>query len=96
MLKKHVGLRLLIAAICLHIGAGAAEAKFRALLVGFDYQNANAMIKPLHGAVNDVNDMRDVMTRTLGIAPDDIRVLTEAQAKRAAPPPVSENNKEAK
>lgn len=62
---------------------GTAAAKFRALLIGINYEGADPLIKPLDGAVNDIQDMRKVMVETLGISSTDIRVLTERQATRA-------------
>jgi len=61
-----------------------SEAKFRALLVGIDYQNADSSIPGLRGAVNDVKDIYSLMTDTLGIPKDSIRMLTEEQATREA------------
>lgn len=63
---------------------GHGHAKFRALLIGIDYHNADKFIPPLAGAVNDVQDLHAFMTQTLHIPPSSIRVLTEKQAVRAS------------
>jgi hypothetical protein len=63
-----------------------ANADFRALLVGIDYQNRSpsALIKPLCGGLNDVDDLYQLMTQDLGIPAEKIHVLRESQATRAA------------
>ncbi|MDM8517451.1 caspase family protein [Desulfobacterales bacterium HSG16] len=75
---------ILITTIILYMGILDAQAKFRALLVGIDYHDANSMIPRLGGAVNDVNEMYDLMTKTLGIDPLSIKTLIEKQATRDA------------
>ena len=78
MMKKAILLTTLI--FCISIPP--AHAKFRALLIGIDYHESNPLIPRLGGAVNDVKDMHDLMTRTFGIDPSSIKVLTEKQANR--------------
>lgn len=65
-------------------GGSAAEAKFRALLVGIDYENANPHIPRLYGAINDAQAMYGLMTEKLGIPADSIHMLLESQATRTA------------
>ncbi|MFB2552172.1 caspase family protein [Ensifer soli] len=73
---------LLLAVACL--AAGAAGAADRALLIGIGrYQNLPPEMT-LHGPKNDVPAIRDLLTGTLGFAPDAIRVLMDEQATRAA------------
>lgn len=62
----------------------AAEAQFRALLIGINYVGADRLIPPLGGAVQDVEVMHVLMTEQLGIPSSAIRVLKEAQASRSA------------
>ena len=59
------------------------SAKFRALLIGINYQAADPNITPLKAALNDVRDLEQLMTKTLGIPATDIKVLREQQATRA-------------
>jgi hypothetical protein len=80
-MNRHI----VIAIACLLLfSVASAEAKFRALLVGINYQNADPDIPRLSGAIHDVQDMSDLMTKTLGIPASSIRTLTEGQATRAA------------
>ena len=60
------------------------NAGFRALLVGINYENADADIPRLSGCVNDSRDMQEYMTQMLGIPATSIRILTEEQATRKA------------
>ena len=53
----------------------------RALLIGID-QYADDGITDLQGAVNDVRNMRGLLTGYLGFSDGQIRVLTDAQATR--------------
>ena len=53
----------------------------RALLIGID-RYADDAVPDLEGAVNDVGNMRDLLTRHLGFDADRVRVLTDAQATR--------------
>ena len=83
--SKGNGKRIILSAIlALCLVVPNAHAKFRALLVGVDYQGADPLIPRLGGAVNDVGDMRDLMTQNLGIDPSSIKTLIENQATRDA------------
>ncbi len=54
-----------------------------ALLVGIDnYKNSN-QVSPLEGSVNDVQDMRQVLIGKFDFPPENILVLTDAQATHA-------------
>ena len=66
--------------------AQVANADFRALLVGIDYQNrsTSGLIKPLCGGLNDIDDLHQLMVEDLGIPAEKIHVLRESQATRAA------------
>ncbi len=78
---KHIRPFLWSLLICLLLSS-LAEAEFRALLVGINYQQAPKLRQRLHGAVNDVEEMRTLMTGQLGIPETAIRVLTETSATR--------------
>ena len=52
-----------------------------ALLVGI---NAYPHVRPLGGCVNDVEAMRTALVERFGFQPDDVEVLTDAQASRDA------------
>ncbi len=68
-----------MALVCL---AGAtARAEPRALLVGID---AYPYVLPLEGSVNDARAMRDFAVRYWGFRPEQIKMLTDAQATREA------------
>lgn len=58
--------------------------EFRALLVGVDYQDADANIPVLPGAVNDTEALYRLMTGSLGVPAKQIRTLKGAEATRAA------------
>ena len=62
-------------------GAPAPPRGDRALLIGINHYPA-AEITDLQGAVNDVHNMRDLLTGYLGFDAERIRVLTDAQATR--------------
>jgi hypothetical protein len=75
---------ILIITLMVCLGIPDAHAKFRALLVGMDYHGSDTSIPRLGGAVNDVTDMYDLMTGTLGIDPSNIKTLIEKEATRDA------------
>ncbi len=75
---------LILLALFLCLPPHHAHAKFRALLVGINYENADPDIPRLSGCVNDIRDMRDFMTRMQGIPAASIQTLTEEQATRRA------------
>jgi hypothetical protein len=57
------------------------ELRFRALLVGINYEGSS--IEPrLNGAVNDARDLGNLMTDRLAIPQSSIRILLERQATR--------------
>ena len=82
-MKLHLSFAtILILLLC--VSPEPADAKFRALLVGINYINADPDLSPLNGAVNDARSMYTLMTDTLGIPADSIRMLLERQATREA------------
>ena len=62
-------------------GAPAPPRGDRALLIGINHYPADE-ITDLQGAVNDVHNMRDLLTGHLGFDAGQVRVLTDAQATR--------------
>jgi hypothetical protein len=67
-------------------GVGApppAAPRKRALLVGID-QYRSPQLNDLQGCVNDVQRMKDVLTRRFGFAEADVTVLTDERATRDA------------
>jgi hypothetical protein len=73
---------LIMIVLMMCMGVSHAHSKFRALLVGMNYSGAHHCIDRLSGAVNDANDMYNLMTKTLGIDASSIKKLTEQQATR--------------
>jgi hypothetical protein len=73
---------LIMIVLMMCMGVSHAHSKFRALLVGMNYSSAHHCIDRLSGAVNDANDMYNLMTKTLGIDASSIKKLTEQQATR--------------
>ena len=56
----------------------------RALVIGIDAYQRDARITPLAGAVTDARRIADHLTRAGGFRPDQLLVLTDADATRAA------------
>ncbi|KOR29173.1 hypothetical protein TI04_09275, partial [Achromatium sp. WMS2] len=58
-------------------------AKFRALLIGIDYNGANPYLNVLSGAQQDVAALHGYLTQDLGVPATSIHTLQNAQATRA-------------
>jgi hypothetical protein len=78
----------IIALLCLvAIGGGAAHGKTRALVVGINQYpdirvNGVPGARDLRGAVNDARNMQEALVKHLGVKPDEVKVLTDAEASR--------------
>ncbi len=81
-MKKSMFFITIVGVLLFVVSVESTEAKFRALLVGINYKNAPNPKTRLSGAINDVQAMHALMTKTLGIAADSIKMLTEEQATR--------------
>ena len=78
-LYRRVTCFLQILVCLISMGTGAFAEKY-ALLVGI---NDYSQVRHLRGAVNDITEVRRVLSQDLGFADDHILVLTDAQATKA-------------
>lgn len=63
--------------------AGSVAAQRRALLVGINDYLYDGEIQDLRGTANDVEAMRDVLTRRFDFAPENVLILRDRKATRA-------------
>ncbi len=79
--------RTIVALCCLAALGSAAAAKSRALVVGINLypeirENGVRGARDLRGAVNDARNMQAALIEHLGVRPEEIRLLTDAEASR--------------